>query len=422
MEINGTEMELKIRFSDMGIRPFFVEKLSQRNINDPTDIQKLVIPRVRNRENILFRSATGTGKTFAYLLPLFENLYAAIEAKEAVSSPHILILAPTLELCSQLKQEADFLLRDSARERQSPPPPRVGLLIGSANITRQIETIRKEKPAVIVGNSARVLQLVRMGKLKLGAARTGAQPGVLALDEADRFVANETIDETRELIGRMHVVPQVIACSATMPEKTRERLRTLFGEFGEFGEMAYIETEEQEILRERITHWAFFSEDRKKLRCLCSFLNAIGASCGATSRRKKCLVFTSRTGQVGNIVAQLQYHGISADGLASGMDKQARRRALDNFRQGKLIVLVSSDLAARGLDIPDISYCVALDAPFEADAYIHRAGRTARAGKRGCMVTIGNEEELRRFSILEKKLGITVYPKILYQGRIENPC
>lgn len=410
-------MEIKTRFSDMGISPFFVEKLSQRNINSPTAIQRLVIPRIRNKENVLFRSATGTGKTFAYLLPLFENLRAAIAAKEAVSFPHILILAPTLELCSQLKQEADFLLRDSPGERQSPPPPRAGLLIGSANITRQIETLRKEKPAVIVGNSARILQLVRMGKLKLGAAR-----GVLALDEADRLVANETIDETRELVGRMRALPQVIACSATMPEKTREQLRALFGGFGEFGEMAYIETEEQEILREMTTHWAFFSENRKKLSCLCSFLNAAGVVRSAASRRKKCLVFTSRAGQVGNIVAQLQHHGISAGGLASGMDKQARRRAMDNFRRGTLSVLVSSDLAARGLDIPDINYCVALDAPFEADAYIHRAGRTARAGKRGCMVTIGNEEELRRFSLLEKKLGITVYPKILYQGRIENPC
>ncbi|MDR0706790.1 MAG: DEAD/DEAH box helicase [Treponema sp.] len=400
----------------MGIRPFFVEKLSQRNINSPTEIQRLVIPRIREKENVLFRSATGTGKTFAYLLPLFETLCAAIEAKEAVSSPHILILAPTLELCSQLKQEADFLLRDSAPERQSLLPPRVGLVIGSANITRQIETLKKEKPAVIVGNSARILQLVRMGKIKLGAA-----PGVLVLDEVDRFIANETIDETRELIGRMRSVRQVIACSATVPEKTRERLRTLFEEFGSFGEMAFIETEEQEILRERITHWAFFSEDRKKIRCLCSFLNAVGVRRGATSRQKKCLVFTSRTGQVGNIVAQLQHQGISADGLASGMDKQARRRAMDNFRQGKLSVLVSSDLAARGLDIPDINYCVALDAPVEADAYIHRAGRTARAGKRGCMVTIGNEEELHRFSLLEKKLGVTVYPKILYQGRIESP-
>jgi superfamily II DNA/RNA helicase len=245
-----------------------------------------------------------------------------------------------------------------------------------------------------------------MGKLKLGAL------DALTLDEADRFVSEEAIDETRELIGRLRVGTQIIACSATVPEKTRERLCTLCGN------MACIETEEQEILREKITHWAFFSEDRRKLRYLCSFLNATGVA----SHAKKCLVFTPHTGQVGNIVARLQHHGISAGGLASGMDKQARRQTLDNFRQGKLRVLVSSDLAARGLDILNINYCVALNVPSDVDAYIHRAGRTARAGKRGCMVTIGNEEELRRFSLLEKKLGITVYPKMLYQGRIEAPC
>jgi superfamily II DNA/RNA helicase len=401
-------MDIKTRFSDMGIRPFFVEKLSQRTINTPTDIQRLVIPRIRNKENVLFRSATGTGKTFAYLLPLLENTMpeATLSAQKAVSPPRILIAAPTLELCSQIKQEADFLLQDGGHERQSPPLPRVSLIIGSANITRQIDTIRKEKPAIIVGNSARVLQLVRMGKLKLGAL------DALVLDEADRFVAEETIDETKELIGRLRAGTQIIACSATVSEKTRERLRTLCGN------MACIETEEQEILRERISHWAFFSEDRRKLQCLCSFLNAVGIA----SRAKKCLVFTPHTGQVGNIVARLQHHGISAGGLASGMERQARRQAMDNFRQGKLRVLVSSDLAARGLDIPNINYCVALTVPFDAEAYIHRAGRTARAGKRGYMVTIGNEEELRRFSLLEKKLGITVCPKILYQGRIETPC
>jgi superfamily II DNA/RNA helicase len=100
------------------------------------------------------------------------------------------------------------------------------------------------------------------------------------------------------------------------------------------------------------------------------------------------------------------------------MDKQERKQALDDFKAGTISVLVSSDLASRGLDIPDISHIVELDVPFNSDAYIHRAGRTARAGKHGVMVTIGNEEELTRFALMEKKLGITVYPKVLYKGCI----
>jgi superfamily II DNA/RNA helicase len=401
-----------MRFDDMGISPFFVEKLSRRNINEPTEIQKLVIPRILNGENTLFRSATGTGKTFAYLLPLFERLCET----ESAPSPRILIVAPTLELCSQIKQEADFLFlkkrqetersQDTVPESTLPqnaprfPDPKVSLIIGSANMSRQIDALKKEKPAVIVGNTARILQLARMNKLKLNKLE------VLMLDEADRLTSDEMLDETKALVELINPKRQVIACSATIPAKTRERLRSLFGE------MVFLETEEQEILRKMIEHWAFFSENRKKVPCLCSFLEA--------SHAKKALVFTGNTGQVGNITAQLQHHKIGADGLFSGMDKQARRQAVDTFKQGKLRVLVSSDLAARGLDIPDIDYVISLDVPFEPDAYIHRAGRTGRAGKRGRMITIGDEDELRRFSLLEKKLGITVYPKAVYGGRIEE--
>jgi superfamily II DNA/RNA helicase len=125
---------------------------------------------------------------------------------------------------------------------------------------------------------------------------------------------------------------------------------------------------------------------------------------------------------VGNIVSQLQYHKIAAAGLYVDMDKKNRKAALDDFRRDRARVLVSSDLASRGLDIPGISHIIALDVPSGLDAYIHRSGRTARAGKRGLMLTIGDEEELRRLAALEKKLGITVYPKVLSHGGIYDPA
>jgi superfamily II DNA/RNA helicase len=102
------------------------------------------------------------------------------------------------------------------------------------------------------------------------------------------------------------------------------------------------------------------------------------------------------------------------------MDKKKRKEAIDGFRSGKIPVLISSDLAARGLDIPGITHVIALDVPSD-DSYIHRAGRTARAGKRGIMVTIGDGDEMRRLASLEKRLGLTVYPKVLYKGKIAAP-
>jgi superfamily II DNA/RNA helicase len=393
-------MEEKKRFSELGVHRFFIEKLAERRIAEPTEIQKLVIPLILRKENAVFRSATGTGKTFAYLLPLFTSLYEAVENGTLLAKPAALIAAPTLELCSQIKQEADFLLQglpDSVAIKTA-------LLIGSANIARQIEQLKKEKPAVIVGNTARLLQLREAKKLRLENLKT------LVLDEADKLVSENFFAETKSLIERINPTRQVIACSATIAGKTREILNSLMGNRES---AAFLETDEQEILRERIRHWAFFSENRKKIDCLCSFL--------AASRAKKSLIFTSETGQVGNIAARLQQHKISADGLFSGMDKRRRKQAVEDFKRGRLRALVASDLAARGLDIPRIDYVIELDTPADGDSYIHRAGRTARAGDRGFMITIGNEEEMRRFSLLEKKLGITVYPKILYQGKIVAP-
>ncbi|MDR0568185.1 MAG: DEAD/DEAH box helicase [Spirochaetaceae bacterium] len=377
-------------FAELGVSSFFTSRLAERRIGTPTEIQRLVIPRLFAGENALFRSATGTGKTFAYLLPFFQGLLQS----GTETGPQLLILAPTLELCSQIKGEADFLLK--------PLDSGAGLIIGSANINRQIQTLKKEKPKVIVGNPARLIQLERMGKLKLNRIRG------LVLDEGDRLIADELLEDTLSLVRRVNQSRQTAACSATMSPRSRERLLPLLG-----GSAAVLETAAQEILRERISHWALFSEGRRKIRTLCSFLAAV--------RAKKTLVFTGRAGEVGNIVSQLQYHKVSSAGLHGDLDKRVRKQSLDDFRSGRCRVLVASDLGARGLDFADINYVIALDVPADSEAYIHRAGRTARAGKQGVMVTIGDEEELRRFACLEKKLGIIVYPKILHQGQVCSP-
>ena len=171
-----------------------------------------------------------------------------------------------------------------------------------------------------------------------------------------------------------------------------------------------LETDEQEILRDRISHWAIFSEARRKNQTLVSFLAAV--------KPKKTLVFTSRSNDAGKTASVLQHKKIAAAALFSGMDKKDRKEALERFRSGKASVLVSSDLAARGLDIPGISHVIALDVSGDRDSYIHRAGRTGRAGKKGIMVSIGDEIEMHRLAALEKKMGITVYPKELYGGKV----
>ncbi|MDR2701615.1 MAG: DEAD/DEAH box helicase [Spirochaetaceae bacterium] len=423
-----------MNFSALRVAPHFLKILSRRGITKPTEIQRLVIPRLLAGENLLFQAPTGTGKTFAYLLPLFQRLFA--DPAGIQGKVRLLICAPTLELCSQIKGEVDFLLSERPADGvdaaatalaatasaavATGTAPRAALLIGSADIKRQIEMLKKEKPAVVVGNSARLLQLARMGRLRLDGVRA------VVLDEGDRLAANELREETEALL---RFVPtgdrQTTACSATLSAKSRERLSSLFGPSiavgsaitsdsaitsGSVPAVAFIQAEEKIT---SIEHWAFFAENRKKISCLRSLL--------AAAKPKKALVFTARGADAGNILSQLQYHHFAAGGIWGDMEKRVRKAAMDGFRQGNLSVLVASDLACRGLDIAGISHVIALDVPDDPELYLHRSGRTGRTGKRGIMASIGNEEELRRLQKIEKKLGITVYPKELYGGRVLAP-
>ncbi|MDR3147932.1 MAG: DEAD/DEAH box helicase [Treponema sp.] len=402
-------------FEDLGLSPFFTARLGVRNIYKPTDIQRQVIPALLEGRSLAFRSATGTGKTFAYLLPLLQRLFPGARPGGGYAGPALLILAPTSELCSQIRAEADFLLE--APTPPLPPGMSTGLFIGSGNLKRQIESLKKERPALVVGNPGRVLLLARMGKLKFGALRA------LVFDEGDRLAAEDLRGETLELLdliarasgGKRAPSPQGpsrqdggpesirVACSATLSPKNLAALLPFLGE-----DLSFIETDEQEILRERIQHWAMWSEERRKIGTLRSFLAAV--------KPGKALVFTSRSWDAEHVVSRLSH--LSAAALYGHMDKKRRRDLVGAFRSGKIRVLVSSDLAARGLDIPGITHVIALDVPRDSDLYIHRAGRTGRAGKRGIMVSIGDEAEMRRLALLEKRLGLTVYPKELYGGRV----
>jgi len=386
-------------FSDLGVLPAFTDILMQRHITRPTAVQCLVIPRLLEGKSLLFRSPTGTGKTFAYLIPALQRILAEpADSVNLKSGPAVLVCAPTLELCSQIKSEVDFLLNGRGK---------VSLLIGSGDLNRQIDSLKKNKPLVAVGNPGRLLLLAKMGKLKFTGLR------FLALDEADRLAEKECREEmitlSQLIIDRTRDNPSLIvaANSATVSGKTKEFLHPLLDK------TELLETDEHEILRERIHHWAIFSESRKKTQMLISLI--------AAAKPKKALVFTNRSFDAGKIVSILQSHAIAAAGLYSGRDKIERKKAIDNFRSGKAAVLVSSDLAARGLDIPGISHVIALDVSENRDTYIHRAGRTGRAGKTGIMVSIGDEVEMRRLAALEKKLGIKVQPKELFRGKVCDP-
>lgn len=356
------------------------EKLAALNISNPTAVQNEIIPQILEGKDILFQSETGTGKTFAYLLPLINK----IEENDDIQSPKIIVIAPTIELASQINSACK-----TVSSRKS------ALLVGGAPLKRQIE-ILKEKPQIIIGTAARLNELIRLKKLKVDKIIS------IVFDETDRLVKKELYDDTAELKNLMPQNCQIIACSATLNNPTK---KFFYG-------IDSVTLEPENILKDRITHWAIYAETRDKIDTLRKFLLA--------EKPTKALIFTSRADQVENIYNKLTYKKIECVCLHAKTDKQKRKSAIDRFKSGKEKILVTSDLAARGLDIQEVSHIIQMDLPNDEDFFVHRCGRTARAGKKGINVVIGDEYEMNHYAQLEKKLGLCVYPKEIYNGKVSE--
>ncbi len=373
-------------FASLGISSELEIRLNEKGIEKPTNVQKNTIPLLLEEKNVVFQSETGTGKTLAFLLPLLERLENKDNPKKAVK---ILIISPTFELSSQLKEACHTFSKLKST-----------LLIGGAPLKRQIE-ILKEKPSIVIGNPARLLELARLKKLKLSDCEA------VVLDEADRLFTKEIRDETNALLSLLPRDIQCAACSATISKDVKNSVEDHFGKSEE------VLLAPEDVLKHRITHWALYAERREKIDLLRSFLNA--------EKPLRTLIFTTKPDQVEIIRSKLAYKKINCAALNSKTKNQDRKTTLDRFKSGKCSVLITSDLASRGLDIQDITHVIQMDVPSDDDFFVHRAGRTARAGKKGINVVIGDEYELRKLSALEKKLGFIVYPKMLYKGKVVAP-
>lgn len=381
------------KFLELKVDESIASKLEEIGITEPTEVQKKIIPLISEGKNIMFQSETGTGKTFAYLLPLLSRLNST-ENRMA----RLMIASPTYELASQIKVQV-----------QKISGIKCALLIGGAPISRQIELL-KEKPEIVIGGPARLLELIHLKKLKADGIET------LVLDEADRLLSPELRDSTKGLMERLPKSVQLIGNSATVSKYTREILqKARNGILNDEKENAilFVALPMENVLRKQISHWAIFSERRDKINTLRSFINA--------EKPKKLLVFTSKSDQIENISSKLRFKKIDCETLCGKTNKVDRKSAIDRFRSGKTKILITTDLASRGLDIEGITHVVQMDLPEKEDFFIHRAGRTARAGATGINCIIGDAWEMENYARLEKKLKITVFPKMLYKGNVVDP-
>jgi len=365
-------------FAGLGVSEPLCEALARQDINRPTAIQAEVLPKALKGQSLLGEAPTGTGKTLAYLLPALMQLEAESKDVQAV------ILAPTYELAMQITNTAREL------SQQAGLGLRVQGLIGGANIARQIDKL-KEKPQLIIGSAGRLLELARRRKLQLNKAK------ILVLDEFDRMLDDQNLQNTAEVVRLMppREEMQILLFSATASRKALERASFL-------GDPEHIAVEDEAVaggLREDYYRITPFREKIEVLRKLTRRLNIT-----------RGLVFINKKFDVEKTLSHLRYEGLSVESLVSAGGKQERQHAVSAFSKGKVRLLLATDVAARGLDIPGIDYVVNLDVPENAQAYLHRAGRTARAGAHGAVITLADIKEAYKLEQLEKQLKIELKP------------
>lgn len=363
-------------FIELGVSENLADVLKKQGIENPMPVQAAVIPKILGGGNLVAQAPTGTGKTLAYLLPVLQGLDAASRDVQAV------ILAPTYELAMQIAGIARELAQGAGLGIK------VQGLIGGANIARQMDKL-KDKPQLIVGSAGRILELAQKNKLKLHNVK------MLVLDEFDRLFDDQNIDNTAAVVRLLPAERQVVLVSATAPKKALER-----ADFLQHPEV--IKVEEDSAAQDR----------RENLYRMTPFRNKVETVRHLARRLevKRGLVFINKVFDAERILAQLRYEGFMVGTLLGHNNKQARQKAVADFKAGRIKLLLSTDLAARGLDIPDVDYVFNLDLPENAQVYLHRAGRTARAGAKGTVITLADNKEAYKLAQLEKKLGIEFKP------------
>ena len=373
-----------MNFTDLSVTPALVAALAKQQIVDPTPIQVAAIPPLAAGKDAYLRAETGTGKTLAYLLPLFQRIDPTLVATQLV------IVAPTHELAIQIHRQACELAVNAAVAIRSV------LLIGGTATDRQIDKL-KAKPQVVVGSPGRIVELIERGKLKVADVRA------VVVDEADRLLGEESLHWVRQVIGAAPPARQLVFVSATIEQQTRAVLATLAPD------ILMLRTDAAAV-NPNIVHQYLVCEARDKPDILRKLLHALDVP--------SSIVFVHRNDVAEEVAAKLAHHKLAAADLNAELSKVERKRAMDGIRSGAIRIMIASDLAARGLNLPGVTHVFNLDVPTLSKAYLHRVGRTARAGASGTAISLVTETEARVIRRYQQELGISLQCIRVHNGHI----
>lgn len=434
LEIAGAPFAAK-SFSDLGLSSLLSARLEKVGLTVPTDVQSAAIPTISQKRDVVIQSYTGSGKTLAYLLPILSQvgpLKNPVEGEHSEQKPGIeaVIVAPSRELGMQIVREIEKLLGPEDRKL-------VQQLVGGANRSRQEEALKKNKPAIIVGTPGRIAEISAAGKLHTHNCR------FLVLDEVDQLLSfnyREDMHRILEHVGRRsgakpsgilsplarRTERQIILVSATVPFSVIRAARSWGSDpllvrgksvapldavsvpssaplpFNSDSNCNTSSVTQGAIdsLPPALKHYYSVTKVQHKVDTLRRCIHALDA--------KTVIAFMNNTKPLKDAVFKLEARGIKAAELHGDLGKLARSTTLKKFKNGEIQVLLTNELSARGLDVPECDLVVNLDLPTDSIHYAHRAGRTGRLGRKGTVVTICHVPETFVVKKLKRQLGVDI--------------
>ncbi len=362
------------RFGEIELPPTIARAIEKMGFTQPTEVQARAIGPLRAGKDLIGQAQTGTGKTAAFGIPIVEKI------DPSASHVQALVLTPTRELCVQVTEE---IRRIGAFRNIG-----VVAIYGGSSMERQISALKRGVP-VVVGTPGRVLDLIRRGELRLDRVHT------VILDEADRMLDMGFIVDVETILARCPRGRQTALFSATMPYAI---LRICDRFMDRNAEHIVVRPEMRTV--ETVRQLVYFVAEQDKLRALLELTGDLGVD--------RLLVFRHTQIGVDRLAATLARRGQNVAALHGGMSQRDRTRTLADFKSGKIRFLVATNVASRGLDITDLPYVLSYDLPEDADTYVHRVGRTARAGKDGTAITFVGEWDLDAWDQIREQVGAEI--------------
>lgn len=372
-------------FEKLGLNENLIKGLKEQNITSPTEVQSLTIKDILDNKDLLVSAQTGSGKTLAYLLPMFEKIDATKRETQ------VLILAPTHELVIQITEQAKTLSQNSNMDVTA------FSIIGEVNIQKQIKNIKSIKPHIVVGTCGRVLDLIKQKKLKAHTIKT------IILDEVDSLLSGKNEEVVESIIKTTLRDRQILGFSASLNENTISMCDYLMKD------MKMLKTKDTLVINPNIAHMYLYGDRREKFTLLRKSL--------ASANPSRSIVFVNDEDSIEVITEKLNYHNYKAVCISGKMTKEDRKNALSAFRSGKVRILVSSDLSARGLDIVEVSHVFNLDFPPSKNEYIHRCGRSARGNRKGTAISIITNQNLSTIRDYRRNFKIDMKAVELKNGK-----